>query len=117
MRGIQHAEDLRRRVAQALPQDDFPHDARVRIAELRSAAQATSERSAALAAELATHEQRGMLSLQDQAVLASEDEVRTLVSEAAVHHQDLVHVNDLTRERDAQEAVFRERGSNVSRAC
>ena len=113
VRGIQHAEDLRRRVSQALPQDDFPHDARMRIAELRSAAQATAERSTALAAELASHEQRGMLSLQDQAVLASEDEVRTLVSEAAVHQQDLVHVNDLTRERDAQEAVFRERSANV----
>src|SRR5262249_49178734 len=62
---------------------------------------------------LASHEQRGMLSLQDQAMLASEDEIRTLVSEAAVHQQDLVHVNDLTRERDAQEAVFRDRGSNV----
>ncbi|HEX5011971.1 MAG TPA: AAA family ATPase, partial [Planctomycetota bacterium] len=113
VRGLQHAEDLRRRAGQALPQDDFPHDARLRIAELRSGAQAASERSTALAAELAAHEQRGMLSLQDQAVLASEDEIRTLVSEAAVHQQDLVHVNDLTRERDAQEAVFRDRSTNV----
>jgi len=113
LRGLAAVEDLRRRAAAAVAQDDFESDARAWLTALRADARAAAERSAALATEIATHEQRTVLSLQDQAVLAAEDEIRTLVGEGAVHQQDLVHVNDLVRERDAQEALFRERCSNV----
>jgi len=111
VRGLAAAAELRRRARAAVAQDGFPDDVRARLAALRAATRAADERCAALAAEVAGHEQRAALSLQDQSLLAAEEEIRALVGEAAVHHQDLVHANDLTREHDAQDALFRERGS------
>src|SRR5262249_5587384 len=50
---------------------------------------------------------------EDSTLLAAEEQIRGLVDEIPAHQQDVVHVNDLARERDAQDALFRDRCSHV----
>ena len=117
LRAMQEIEELRRRSKAALPNDDFPADARADLAERRADVRRLGEEADALSAEIAGHERRVTISLSDNAILAVEKDIRELVAENAVHHQDLVHSTDLDRSRDAQEALFRERGTNVFRAA
>ncbi len=113
LRGLQEIEDLRRKANERLPQDDFPADARGQLAALRQAAGSRIAESEPLGFEIANHEQRTRLSPAELSILAAEQEVRALVGEAAVHHQDLVHLNDLDRARDAQEALLQERAAQL----
>ncbi|MGQ0551796.1 MAG: AAA family ATPase [Planctomycetota bacterium] len=113
LRALDEIEGLRRSSSERLQRDDLPEEARELLAARReSAAQA---QAAAQTAEqsLAEQTRAAALPAAESAVLAVEDELRELIAEAAVHHQDVVHVNDLDREGDAQRALFDERATQV----
>jgi len=113
LRGLQEIEQLRRQSGQRLAVDDLPEDAPGRLSALRASVKEQRAAEARLDGDISGHEKRATLSLQDTSILAVEQEIRALVGEAAVHHQDLVHLNDLDRARDAQEALFAERAAQV----
>jgi hypothetical protein len=113
LRGIQKMDDLRARADERVPKDDLPEDTRSRLQAMR---QTVAEREQVVTdtqAEVESLVQQSRLKPADEAILAIETEVRALVSEAAVHQQDVVHINDLEREHDANEAVFVERSNSV----
>jgi uncharacterized protein YhaN len=113
LRAMQHAAELRRASRKAVPNDDFGDDPAGALAAVRAATQQAEERVRAMRTEFAGHEARMRLGPEETTLLAAEQEIRDLVAEIPAHQQDVVHVNDLARERDAQEALFRDRGSHV----
>lgn len=110
---LQEIEELRGRANMRVPQDDLPVDARERLLAMRDVVAKHAARSEELAKEISEHERRTTLTSEHTAIIAVESDVRALVGEFAAHQQDQVHINDLTRNHDAQEAVFAERASNV----
>ncbi|HZM00506.1 MAG TPA: AAA family ATPase, partial [Planctomycetota bacterium] len=113
LRGIQQMDELRRKYAERLPQDDLPDDAQGQLSLLRSTVAEHDRTAAEVVTRRLELEQRSQIPAEDEALLAVEADVRALVSEAAVHHQDVVHLNDIVRECDAQEALFRERAASL----
>lgn len=113
LRAIQQMDELRRKADERLPQDDFPEDAQGQLSLLRSAVAEHDRTAAEVVTRSLELEQRAKIPAEDEALLLVESEVRALVSEAAVHHQDVVHLNDIGRECDAQEALFRERAASL----
>jgi uncharacterized protein YhaN len=113
LRGIQSMDELRGRADERLPKDDLPEDARGRLGALRQAVEERERAVTGARREVEALEVQTRMTPADEAILAIEDELRALVAEAAVHHQDVVHINDLEREHDANEAVFVERCNSV----
>jgi len=113
LRGLQEIEVLRKQSAQRLAVDDLPENSATHLTTLRATVKEQRATEARLDGDIANHERRATLSLQDTSILGVEQEIRALVGEAAVHNQDLVHINDLDRARDAQEALFAERAAQV----
>ena len=113
LRAIQQMDELRRKAQERLPQDDWPEDAQGQLSLLRSAVAEHDRTAAEVGTRSLELEQRSKIPAEDEALLAVEAEVRALVSEASVHHQDVVHLNDIGRECDAQEALFKERAASL----
>jgi uncharacterized protein YhaN len=113
LRSIKELDDLRRRAEQRLPTDDLPADARGQLTGLRQDVADNERATNGARRELESLEQQSRLTPEIEAVLGVESEVRALVSEAAVHQQDVVHINDLEREYDANEALFVEHCNSV----
>ncbi len=113
LRGLQEIEALRKQSAERLAVDDLPENSATHLATLRTTVKEQRAAEARLDAEIAGHDRRSTLSLQDTSILGLEQEIRSLVGESAVHNQDLVHINDLDRARDAQEALFAERAAQT----
>ena len=113
LRAIQQMDELRGKAQERLPQDDLPDDAQGQLSQLRLAVAQHDRTAAEVVTRSLELEQRSTIPADDEALLAVETEVRALVSEASVHHQDVVHLNDIVRECDAQEALFKERAASV----
>jgi len=113
LRALQEIEELRGRANARVPQDELPVDARERLVALRDVVAHKAAKSDSLAIDINEHERRTTLTPEHTAIIAVETDVRSLVGEFAAHQQDQVHINDLTRAHDAQEALFAERASHV----
>ena len=113
LRAIQQMDELRRKAQDRLPQDDWPEDAQGQLSLLRAAVAEHDRTAAEVGSRSLEFEQRSKIPAEDEALLAVESDVRALVSEASVHHQDVVHLNDIGRECDAQEALFKERAASL----
>ncbi len=113
LRTIEEIDELRARADERLPTDDFPDDPRRMLDRLDNRIEEHTKEVDRLENDIEHHEQHGQLTQDEKDILQVEDEVRTLVNDAAVHHQDKVHLNDLDRTRDANEALLAERASVV----
>ena len=113
LRTLQEIDELRRQADEHVPDDGLPDDVRGRLRELSASMSEKGRRSEELSARIDDHQRRLDKNADHEDILSVEDEVRALLSEAAVHSQDRVHLIDLDRTRDSLEAELSARGATL----
>lgn len=113
LRTLQEVDELRRQADEAVPRDTLPDNVRARLSDLSATMSEKGRRSEELAARIDDHQRHLDKNSDHEDILSVEDEVRALLSEAAVHSQDRVHLIDLDRTRDSLEAELAARGATL----
>lgn len=106
IRRLEEISRLRSLSTEWVEEDDLPDDARGQYERLGQQARQLRSEAARLDGEIEQQRRRTELTEAEQGILEHEDAVRRLADQAAVHQQDLVHVNDLDRDQTAQRAVL-----------
>lgn len=113
LRRLDEVERLRRLSTEWVDADDLPDDARGQYDRLGQEARRLRSEAARLDGEIEQQRRRTELTDAERGILQHEDAVRRLADQAAVHQQDLVHVNDLDRDQTARHAVLEQGGSSA----
>jgi uncharacterized protein YhaN len=114
---VERIEELRRAADQQLPEDDFPQNVRDELEALRRAVDERETARERLAEDCDRLEKQSELTEDQTRLLEVRDELSALVDEIPTHRQDQVLLEDLTRQRGAQEVRFQERAPAVFRGA